>query len=79
MRRGQIIQTGPSTIRLRLEPEPGTGTEEVWAAVLGNLHAYLAVQGLSDVELVRVDEAPAQSPTSGKFRQVIAAPAGTSA
>lgn len=77
VRRGQLIQTGPSAIRLRLEPEPGTRTEEVWAAVLGNLHAYLADQGLADVELVRADEAPAQSPTSGKFRQVIAAPTGT--
>lgn len=77
VRRGQIVQTGPSTIRLRLEPEPGTVTEEVWAAVLDNLRAYLADQGLADVEVVRADEPPAQSPTSGKYRQVIAAPTGT--
>jgi phenylacetate-coenzyme A ligase PaaK-like adenylate-forming protein len=79
VRRGQIVQTGPSTVRLRLEPEPGSRTEEVWAAVLGNLHAYLADQGLANVTLVRADEPPVQSPTSGKFRQVIAAPAGASA
>jgi hypothetical protein len=77
VRRGQIVQTGPSTIRLRLEPEPGPATEEVWADVLGSLRAYLADQGLADVELVRADEPPAQDRTSGKFRQVIAAPAGT--
>jgi hypothetical protein len=46
--------------------------------VLGNLHAYLEDQGLANVELVRADEAPVQSPTGGKFRQVIAAPAGAS-
>jgi len=80
VRRGQIVQAGPSALRLRLEPEPGAPTEEVWAAVMGNLRAYLDDQGLAGVELVRADEAPAQTPTSGKFRQVIAAaPAGTGA
>jgi phenylacetate-coenzyme A ligase PaaK-like adenylate-forming protein len=73
VRRGQIVQTGPSAVRVRLEPESGVRSEEVWAAVLGNIRAYLAAQGLANVELVRAPEPPAQNPASGKFRQVIAA------
>lgn len=75
--RSQVIQTGPSTLRLRLEPEAGAGAEDVWVAVLGHLRSYLADQGLGNVELVRADEPPTQDPTSGKFRQVIAAPTTT--
>ncbi len=71
-RRSQVIQSGPSTLRLRLEPEPVTRADEVWAAVLGNLRAYLADQGLPNVEVVRAPEPPVQNPHSGKFRQVIA-------
>lgn len=74
--RGQIIQTGPTTIRLRLEPEAGTDTEAVWARASERLMAYLADQGLQGVALIRDDEPPTQDPRSGKFRQVIAAPAG---
>jgi phenylacetate-coenzyme A ligase PaaK-like adenylate-forming protein len=72
--RGQLVQTGPAVIRVRVEPEPGADAEVVWAAVLGNLRAYLVDQGLENVELIRADEPPAQDPTSGKFREVIAAP-----
>ena len=71
-RPSQVLQTGPSTLRLRLEPEPGTRAEEVLAAVLGNLRAYVADQGLPNVEVVRAPEPPVQNPHSGKFRQVIA-------
>ena len=77
--RGQIVQTGPATIRLRLEPEAGTDAEAVWTGALERLRAYLADQGLHGVELIRADEPPAQDPRSGKFRQVIAAPTGTAA
>lgn len=70
--RSQLIQTGPATIRLRLEPKPGADGETMWRDALANLHAYLAEQGLANVELVRASEAPEQSAQSGKFRQVIA-------
>jgi phenylacetate-CoA ligase len=72
--RGQILQTGPLTLRVRLETEARASVEDVWAAVLGNVRAFLAAQGLADVELVRAEEPPVRSPTSGKFRQIIAAP-----
>jgi phenylacetate-CoA ligase len=73
VRRSQVVQTGPSTLRLRLEPERGARDEDVWTAVLGNVRAYLVAQGVSNVDLVRAPEPPVQNPTSGKFRQVIAA------
>ena len=74
VQRGQIVQTSPAALSVRLETAAGTDPEAVWAAVLGNLHAYLEEQDLGNVELIRADEPPVQSPTSGKFRQVIAVP-----
>jgi phenylacetate-CoA ligase len=76
--RSQVVQTGPSTLRVRLEPEADARADDVWVAVVGNLRAYLEDQGLDDVALVRADEPPEQDRVSGKFRQVIAAPARAS-
>jgi phenylacetate-CoA ligase len=70
--RSQIIQTGPKSIRVRLQPKPGATTEQVWRDLAGNLATYLASQGLGNIELVRASEPPEQSARSGKFRQVIA-------
>jgi len=72
VRRGQLVQTGPRSLLLRLELEPGASTEEVWRQALADLDAFLCTQGLRGVELTRSAEAPARSATSGKFRQVIA-------
>lgn len=77
VRRSQLIQTGPTTIRLRLEPKPGVDVEQVWRDAAANLKAYLANQRLANVDLVRESEPPEQSARSGKFRQVIARPPGT--
>ncbi len=74
VRRSQLIQTGPATIRLRLDAEPGVDVERLWRDVAANLNAYLSEQGLSNVDVVRASEPPEQSARSGKFRQVIAAP-----
>ncbi len=76
VRRSQLIQTGPATIRLRLDLEVGLDIESVWRAAEANLNAYLNEQSLSNVDVVRASEPPEQSPRSGKFRQVIAAPSG---
>lgn len=72
VRRSQFVQTGPATIRLRLEAEPGVDVERMWRDVTAHLSAYLAELRLANVELVRASEAPEQSAHSGKFRQVIA-------
>lgn len=70
--RSQLIQIGPATISLRLEPETGLDVEILWHAVLARLRAYLIDLGLANVDLVRAAEPPAQDARSGKFRQVIA-------
>lgn len=68
----QLVQTGPRSLQLRLDVEPGTPHEQVWESSLANLGGYLAAQGITGVRLVRAAERPAPSPTSGKFRHVIA-------
>ncbi len=72
LHRSQLIQTAPTTIRLRLQPEPGVDIEHVWRDVTARLNTYLAGQGLANVSLVRASEPPEQSARGGKFRQVIA-------
>lgn len=72
--RSQLIQTGPSAIRVRLERKPGADEEKVWRDVAANLSAYLAQQRVANVEIVRANEPPEQSARFGKFRQVIAVP-----
>lgn len=72
--RGQILQTGPATIHLRLELETGVDVERAWREVTANLSAYLAAQQLANVDVVRASEPPQQGARFGKFRQVIAVP-----
>ncbi len=74
--RSQLLQTDSTTIRVRVEPEADIAVEQVWSRVTGNLHAFLAAQGLENVALVRAGELPQTDRPSGKFRQVIA-PRGT--
>ena len=72
----QLMQTGPRTIVLRLDVEAaGISAEQVWQQAHANLTEYFIAQGLSDIEIIHAAEAPERSTTSGKFRQVIAAPA----
>lgn len=72
--RSQLVQTGPSTIRVRLERRPGVDEEQVWRDVVANLSAYLAQQRLANVDIVRASEPPEQRARFGKYRQVIAVP-----
>jgi hypothetical protein len=72
--RSQLLQTGPSTIRVRLERNPGVDEEEVWRDVTANLRSYLAQQRVANVDIVRASEPPQQIARFGKFRQVIAVP-----
>lgn len=74
VRRSQLVQTGPSTIRVRLELAAAADEAAVWPAVAANLSDYLAPQGLANVDIVRASEPPEQSARFGKFRQVIAVP-----
>lgn len=72
--RSQLVQTGPSTLRVRLERKAGVDEEVVWRDVATNLAAYLARQGVTGVHVVRASEPPEQGARFGKFRQVIAVP-----
>ena len=70
--RSQLIQTGPATIRLRLELKAGVDGEKTWRDVIAKLDDYLAQQDLGNLELVRASEPPEQRARFGKFRHVIA-------
>ncbi len=70
--RYQLVQIGPASLRVRLQPEPGVAADAVWQDVAAKLAGFLAGQGLANVELVRAQEPPDQGGPSGKFHQVIA-------
>ena len=70
--RSQLIQEAPSTIRLRLDLDPGVDVEAVWRRAIEALARYLTQQGAPGIEIIRASEPPQQVPGSGKFRQVIA-------
>jgi phenylacetate-coenzyme A ligase PaaK-like adenylate-forming protein len=72
--RSQLVQIGPTSILLRLNLEPKAPAEQVWDSVCSKLAEYLATQGLAGIDIIRATEPPEGSATSGKFRQVIAAP-----
>ena len=70
VRRFQIIQTTPSTLRIRLEEAPGADETQVWALVTNHLREYLATQGVLSVAFEKDLERPRPHPVSGKFRHV---------
>jgi hypothetical protein len=79
VRRAQVIQTGRSTLTVRLEvgdsaaataqSEPAARAE-VWDRMERRLREYLAAQGLPSVTIERALEPPQQDPISGKYREV---------
>jgi phenylacetate-coenzyme A ligase PaaK-like adenylate-forming protein len=76
VQRSQLTQTGPKSLTLRLDVRSGAQPERVWEHSCADLAAYLAAQGLPDIEITRSPEVPQRSTTSGKFRQVIAVAPG---
>lgn len=68
--RTQLVQTGPATVRVRLDPDPASVPGQVWPALLTVLRRYLTSQGLGGVDLVPAEEPPQLGP-GGKFRRVI--------
>ncbi len=65
-----MLQTGPATLKVRLEAVTAGQEDTVWQLVEPRLHTYLAVQGLSTVTIERASEPPLRNPRSGKFRHV---------
>jgi hypothetical protein len=70
VQRYQVIQTGLSTISVRLEVAPEAERSQVWKAAITCLQVFLASQGLSGVVIRETAESPRRDPRSGKFRQV---------
>ncbi|MFC4562242.1 phenylacetate--CoA ligase family protein [Nocardiopsis mangrovi] len=68
--RFQIVQTGPSELRVRLAAADGADTAGVWRTVLDALGALLAGHGAGGVTVVRAEEPPQRS-SGGKFRRVL--------
>lgn len=67
----QIVQTAPTTLRVRLRLAPGADAERVWGAAHAEIRHVLERQALAHVRVERAEEPPEQS-AGGKYRTVIA-------
>jgi len=70
VRRFQVIQTAPATLRIRLEVLPGADGPQVWEILADRLRDYLSSQGLPSVQIQKAPQPPQRDPVSGKFRQI---------
>jgi phenylacetate-coenzyme A ligase PaaK-like adenylate-forming protein len=68
----QIIQRGPSRLRVRFRASAAEEEPTVWDVLRRHLGDYLAAQGAIGVSIERDDMPPQLHPRSGKFRQVYA-------
>ncbi|TQS24075.1 phenylacetate--CoA ligase family protein [Microbispora sp. KK1-11] len=66
----QLVQTAPSTLRVRLRPTDGADADPVWQSVRGEITRLLTEHSVADITLERAGEPPQQEP-GGKFRRVI--------
>ena len=66
----QIVQTNPTTLRVRLRVSRGAGAESVWHEVNASVRRILDAHGLANVTVERGEEEPEQS-SGGKYRTVI--------
>ena len=66
----QIVQTAPTTLRIRLRVAGGADAERVWRDVHDTVTRILAANGLTHLSMERATEPPEQS-TGGKYRTVI--------
>ncbi|MGV9772877.1 hypothetical protein [Streptosporangium sp. NPDC003464] len=66
----QIVQTAPTTLRIRLHPAPDADPETLWRRIETRMRDLLARHHLGHVRLERAGE-PIQHSTGGKVRAVI--------
>ncbi|STX33378.1 putative adenylate-forming enzyme [Kocuria rosea] len=64
----QLVQTAPTTVRVRLRPAPGITPDQAWEQVAAELEHLFRTHQV-DLTLERAEEAPAPSP-GGKYRLV---------
>jgi phenylacetate-CoA ligase len=70
IRQFQLVQTAPSTLRVRLRPADGADADQVWQTVRGEIAHLFTEHKVADIALERADEPPQQEP-GGKFRRII--------
>jgi phenylacetate-coenzyme A ligase PaaK-like adenylate-forming protein len=71
--RFQVLQTGLSAMRIRLETKSAAtngAANGVWEALQPRVSEFLKRQGLANVSVERATEPPERDPRSGKFRHV---------
>jgi phenylacetate-coenzyme A ligase PaaK-like adenylate-forming protein len=66
----QVVQTSPTSLRVRLLPAAGADPERAWQAVHSEITRLLAEHQLGHVAVARAGEPPEQS-RGGKYRTVI--------
>lgn len=70
LRRWQVIQNGPLSVRLRIETTSPEIDAQVWDIVYQRVTDYFVRQGLPAVTVERAPELPMQDPKTKKFYQV---------
>ena len=66
----QIVQTTPTSLRVRFRPAAGADPDRIWRAVQTEIMRVLAAGNLGHVTVRRAEEPPEQS-AGGKYRAVI--------
>lgn len=66
----QVVQTTPTTLRVRFRPAPNAEADHVWESVQSELRRLLEASQLPQVTVERAEEPPEQS-VGGKYRTVI--------
>ncbi|MEW6720644.1 MAG: phenylacetate--CoA ligase family protein [Thermodesulfobacteriota bacterium] len=76
--RYQLLQAGPSALRLRFEEAPGLDRAQVGAEAERRLRAYLSSVGVGAVSIERSEERPQVNPSGGKTRSFLVERSSTS-
>ena len=71
--KGQIVQTGPQSLSLRLQPAAGADPENIWESARSEIARVLTSHGLGNVTIPRDAKPPRLTP-GGKHRTVVPLP-----
>ncbi|MCC5575608.1 phenylacetate--CoA ligase family protein [Microtetraspora sp. AC03309] len=66
----QLVQTTPTTLRVRLKPADGTDPDRVWQTVRDEIAHLLTEHKVDHITLERAEEPPERS-AGGKYRRII--------